>query len=135
MSRTVSDDGFLTREHEHVTVKLKHCPCCGKTARTLTLNGEDGDYLIVGCPNCGIHTRKCEDGNYEEAAKLWNMRRVSPNIAGRALLSCPFCGGKAEADFCDDDLDIVIVQCEKCGAASAGYSKGENAVKAWNRRV
>ena len=49
------------------------------------------------------------------------------------LKPCPFCGGKAIIDGCDDTLWIVI--CKKCDA-SIGYKETEcEAIDAWNSRV
>ena len=133
-SSTLEDDGFIERIHEHVTVKLKRCPCCGTPARTLTMNDDsDGDYLIAECPNCGLHTRRCDE--YEETAEAWNLRRPYTTITRKAVLDCPFCGGKAEAYECEDAPDIYYVQCKKCGATSAGFADPKPAVKTWYRRV
>ena len=49
------------------------------------------------------------------------------------LKPCPFCGGKAIIDGCDETLWIVI--CKKCDA-SIGYKETEQeAIEAWNSRV
>lgn len=49
------------------------------------------------------------------------------------LKPCPFCGGYAIIDGCDDTLWIVI--CKECNA-SIGYKETkEEAIEAWNRRV
>ena len=49
------------------------------------------------------------------------------------LKPCPFCGGKAIIDGCDETLWIVI--CKKCNA-SIGYKETEReAIEAWNMRV
>lgn len=48
------------------------------------------------------------------------------------LKPCPFCGGKAIVDGCDDTLWIVI--CKECNA-SIGYKETEQeAIDAWNTR-
>ena len=49
------------------------------------------------------------------------------------LKPCPFCGGHAIIDGCDDTLWIVI--CKECNA-SIGYKETkEEAIEAWNRRI
>lgn len=49
------------------------------------------------------------------------------------LKPCPFCGGHAIIDGCDDTLWIVI--CKECNA-SIGYKETkEEAIEAWNKRV
>ena len=49
------------------------------------------------------------------------------------LKPCPFCGGKAIIDGCDDTLWIVI--CKECNA-SIGYKETkEEAIEAWNLRI
>ena len=49
------------------------------------------------------------------------------------LKPCPFCGGKAIIDGCDDTLWIVI--CKKCNA-SIGYKyTKEEAIEEWNWRI
>ena len=49
------------------------------------------------------------------------------------LKPCPFCGGHAIIDGCDDTLWIVI--CKECNA-SIGYKETkEEAIEEWNRRV
>ena len=49
------------------------------------------------------------------------------------LKPCPFCGGHAIIDGCDDTLWIVI--CKECNA-SIGYKETEQeAIEAWNSRV
>ena len=49
------------------------------------------------------------------------------------LKPCPFCGGEAIVDGCDDTLWIVI--CKECNS-SIGYKETkEEAVEAWNRRI
>lgn len=49
------------------------------------------------------------------------------------LKPCPFCGGKAIIDGCDDTLWITI--CKKCNA-SIGYKETkQDAIDAWNRRI
>ena len=50
-----------------------------------------------------------------------------------SLKPCPFCGGHAIIDGCDDTLWIVI--CKECNA-SIGYKETEQeAIEAWNGRV
>ena len=50
-----------------------------------------------------------------------------------SLKPCPFCGGHAIIDGCDDTLWIVI--CKECNA-SIGYKETEQeAIEAWNSRV
>lgn len=49
------------------------------------------------------------------------------------LKPCPFCGGEAIIDGCDDTLWIVI--CKECNA-SIGYKETkEEAIEAWNWRI
>lgn len=49
------------------------------------------------------------------------------------LKPCPFCGGEAIIDGCDDTLWIAI--CKKCNA-SIGYKETkQEAIEEWNRRV
>lgn len=49
------------------------------------------------------------------------------------LKPCPFCGGEAIIDGCDDTLWIVV--CKECNA-SIGYKETkEEAIEAWNRRI
>lgn len=49
------------------------------------------------------------------------------------LKPCPFCGGHAIIDGCDDTLWIVI--CKECNA-SIGYKETkEEAIEAWNRSI
>ena len=49
------------------------------------------------------------------------------------LKPCPFCGGEAIIDGCDETLWIVI--CKECNA-SIGYKETkEEAIEAWNRRI
>ena len=49
------------------------------------------------------------------------------------LKPCPFCGGEAIIDGCDETLWIVI--CKECNA-SIGYKETEQeAIDAWNRCV
>lgn len=49
------------------------------------------------------------------------------------LKPCPFCGGHAIIDGCDDTLWIVV--CNACNA-SIGYKETkEEAIEAWNIRV
>ena len=49
------------------------------------------------------------------------------------LKPCPFCGGHAIIDGCDDTLWIVI--CKECNV-SIGYKETEcEAIDAWNKRV
>ena len=49
------------------------------------------------------------------------------------LKPCPFCGGHAIIDGCDDTLWSVI--CKKC-AASIDYNETkQDAIEAWNRRI
>ena len=52
---------------------------------------------------------------------------------GDKLKPCPFCGGHAIIDGCDDTLWIVI--CKECNV-SIGYKETEcEAIDAWNKRV
>ena len=49
------------------------------------------------------------------------------------LKPCPFCGGEAIIDGCDETLWIVI--CKECNA-SIGYKETkEEAIEAWNKRI
>lgn len=49
------------------------------------------------------------------------------------LKPCPFCGGHAIIDGCDDTLWIVI--CKECNAAIGYKETKEEAIEEWNRRV
>ena len=49
------------------------------------------------------------------------------------LKPCPFCGGHAIIDGCDDTLWIVI--CKECNAAIGYKETQEEAIEEWNRRV
>lgn len=49
------------------------------------------------------------------------------------LKPCPFCGGKAEIIWRDDEL-YFCVECV-CGVSTCVYKDLDNAVKAWNRRI
>ena len=58
------------------------------------------------------------------------------------LKPCPFCGGKGKVELVDkiDDLDVYMVECQKCGAAASFGTDGEiitkeETIDAWNRRV
>ena len=49
------------------------------------------------------------------------------------LKPCPFCGGRAIIDGCDETLWIVI--CKECNA-SIGYKETkQDAIDAWNWRI
>ena len=51
---------------------------------------------------------------------------------------CPFCGGKAEIEYEENDFavkdDWVKVQCTECGGNSGWYLSEEQAINAWNKR-
>lgn len=49
------------------------------------------------------------------------------------LKPCPFCGGEAVVDGCDDALWVVI--CKKCYIETSLQSTEQDAIDAWNRRV
>lgn len=49
------------------------------------------------------------------------------------LKPCPFCGGKAIVDGCDDTLWSVI--CEKCNASIDYNETKQDAIIAWNSRI
>lgn len=49
------------------------------------------------------------------------------------LKPCPFCGGKAIIDGCDETLWITI--CKKCNASIDYKETKQDAIDAWNRRV
>lgn len=59
------------------------------------------------------------------------------------LKPCPFCGGKVELDFVDEEF--YIVRCDKCASATsfateledgtAEDSTKEETISAWNRRI
>lgn len=49
------------------------------------------------------------------------------------LKPCPFCGGEAIIDGCDDTLWSVI--CEKCNASINYNETKQDAIIAWNRRI
>ena len=133
VSSEFEDDGFLERVHEEVKMSLKRCPCCGRPAKTEHIELEEEDYLIVRCTNCGVQTRPCS--THEECAEAWNARKVALTRSGAKVHSCPFCGGKAEVDYCDDATDIFVVKCAKCGARTGGTTNVQAAVKVWNRRM
>lgn len=126
---TFEDDGFLERVEEHVTISLRKCPCCGKPARIQHIEYEDDDWLIAECPNCGLHSAKCQ--TYEDCAELWNVRTPRPAVR-KTVRPCPFCGGKAGAGFCEDAPDFAFVECDNCGASSATFANPQSAIKAWN---
>lgn len=54
------------------------------------------------------------------------------------LKSCPFCGGKAEVEYQDDERwnpVSYIGVCQKCGCRVERWSKDkEGAAKVWNER-
>ena len=129
VSSVFEDDGFLERVHEHVKVKMKRCPCCGKPARVQHIEYDNDDWLIIECPSCGLHSAKCE--THEEAAELWNARIAARKKVG-AMKTCPFCGGKAELVYCEDAPDFALVECRECGASSAAHVDPKAAIKLWN---
>lgn len=49
------------------------------------------------------------------------------------LKPCPFCGGEAIVDGCDDTLWIVI--CKECNASIGHKETKEEAIEAWNKRI
>ena len=49
------------------------------------------------------------------------------------LKPCPFCGGEAIVDGCDDTLWIVI--CKECNASIGHKGTEQEAIDAWNRRI
>lgn len=49
------------------------------------------------------------------------------------LKPCPFCGGKAIIDGCDETLWITI--CKKCNASIDYKETKQDAIDAWNRRI
>lgn len=49
------------------------------------------------------------------------------------LKPCPFCGGEAIVDGCDDTLWSVI--CEKCNASIDYNETKHDAIIAWNSRI
>jgi Lar family restriction alleviation protein len=56
------------------------------------------------------------------------------------LESCPFCGGKAEANFIGwsaDGLSLTysLVRCLGCGASGASSTDRAEVIAAWNRRA
>lgn len=141
VEKVTADDGFLQHIDVHVTVRLKRCPHCGGDGKMRHLNTEEGEDLIyIECEKCGIHTEAFEE--YGEAAEKWNARKTSLARKGRGALPCPFCGGKAEADFAlpPEDSDIpedesALVRCTKCGNRTKVYVNSIQAVKVWNKRV
>ncbi|MBQ7154827.1 MAG: Lar family restriction alleviation protein [Synergistaceae bacterium] len=69
----VYDDGFLVKEHVHVSLKLRRCPFCGKKGKVIHTSGEDqADMISIECEGCG---GACgEYLTHEEAAVAWNRR-------------------------------------------------------------
>lgn len=49
------------------------------------------------------------------------------------LKPCPFCGGEAIVDGCDDTLWIVI--CKDCNASINYNETKQDAIIAWNSRI
>ena len=138
VSRTeevLSDDGFFKRVHEHVTVRLRMCPFCGAPGKTREAETDEGVKLRIVCPACEVGTTECED--YEDAAMAWNKRVHKPLSGKKGAGDCPFCGGKAEMLWGNDDEteDLQRVECRDCEARTEYYSDGKEALKRWNRRV
>ena len=127
--------------HEHVEIRLKRCPMCGTPGRAATITDRDGDFLVIQCPQCGVHTALC--GDYEPAAELWNSRKKGRS-SGR-IKPCPFCGGKAQLEFVSpredvdddeaDDTSGVAVECTECEASTPALNDNISAIETWNRRV
>ena len=51
------------------------------------------------------------------------------------LLSCPFCGGKAELLIVPDVRTKWVVRCTKCYTNNGTFFSDHDAVETWNRRV
>ena len=53
------------------------------------------------------------------------------------LKPCPFCGSEAEHEVFDDGFIVWCrVECKPCGVMlTAPWEVGNEAIKAWNRRV
>ncbi len=54
------------------------------------------------------------------------------------LKRCPFCGGKAEIEYEENEFSCkgnrVKVQCTECGGNSGWYLSEKQAIEAWNKR-
>jgi Lar family restriction alleviation protein len=60
------------------------------------------------------------------------MKMIKPK---GTLLSCPFCGGKAELGIMEHNIPAVM--CYNCGAFTSFMQQEtvDKTLKAWNRRV
>jgi len=50
------------------------------------------------------------------------------------LKPCPFCGGKAEAQYGWGDYNCHQIVCSNCGVMTGGSNTQEQAEEEWNRR-
>jgi hypothetical protein len=53
----------------------------------------------------------------------------------KKLKTCPFCGGRAELSYCEDEYWVTCLgeDCEIC-PQTACHHTAEKAVAAWNKR-
>lgn len=133
---TFSEDGFLERVEIQVKVKTKHCPICGGKTDTEHVYTPEGEDLVrICCQKCGTKSGLFSD--IELAAQAWNRRTPIVSIKQKVVKDCPFCAGKMEFEFSDDEdiPDGYFVQCKKCGARSKVYEEAQAAANAFNRRV
>ena len=139
IERTITpmdDEGFLTREEVNVKMYLKKCPCCGGPGKTEHLFTNDGrDLIFVRCAKCGLQIAPKK--THDEAAEAWNMRRISAAIKPKKIRDCPFCSGKGETEFSDDEEnpDGIYVTCAKCEARIPVQKDAGTAIRTWNRRA
>ena len=133
---TIEEDGFLERVNIEVHVQVKRCPICGGKAETEHVYTPEGEDLIrIHCQSCGVMTGLYPE--HEGAAQAWNKRRSVFSLKKKAIDDCPFCAGKMQFEFSDDEdmPDGYFVQCTKCGARSKVYKDAKSAAKAFDRRV
>lgn len=56
------------------------------------------------------------------------------DCAQEKLKPCPFCGGKAKADYnCNYNYHYVF--CRDCDARVYNYDSEEKAIEEWNKRI
>ena len=98
--------------------------------------------IINNLRTCELCNGKIDSDGHDCENRRYKPQKIVPETSEGQLKPCPFCGGKAKADYCDlvryGSASLHwYVYCKSCQTKTKRFMGRDNykkAIAAWNRR-